>query len=352
MTLSEQQIADDEPQGESVGDAYDRIMKDVEIDADDEFDQALDDAPESDDTDEAARDEKGRFKAKETEEPESAEPEAAEKEAETVEEPPSFIPRIIAEHWKDLPKDVRDTFAASQQEMMTRMTNVGRTEKALQPLLSEVQRAAQSFPELAKMTPDQIAKDVFELAHTRANLMRDPLNTILEVARQTNTLPQLAARFGGQNNGQLQTIQLQQEIAALKQQLQTQAKPANIEAIVEQQIAQREINQVVSNFAKGKEHWQAVENDLPIFVQAVMQTQTAQGSPQDTLQAAYELALKARGLQAQAAVPETAPTAPDPRRTEAAIRAKSVNVKSTVGAAKPMTEREAMAAAYDRLMRK
>ena len=352
MSLNEQQIADDE--GETVGDAYDRLMEGVELDTDDEFDEGLDDAPEAEELD---RDEKGRFKAKAGDKDEGDdEPEAEEETAETpdepADEPPSYIPRVIADHWKDLPKDVRETFAASQQEMMTRLTNAGRTEKALQPILAEVQRASKSFPELANMTPDQIAKDVFEMAHTRANLMRDPLGTLLKVAQQTNIMPQLAARFGAQGSGQLQAIQMQQEIAALKQQLQNAPPPANIETIVEQQLAQRETNQVIDIFAAGKEHWQTVEPDMPVFIQAVMQTQTGQRSPQDTLQAAYDMALSARGLKAQAAVPEKAPKALDPQRTEAAIRAKSVNVKSTTARAKPMSEREAMAAAYDRLMKK
>ena len=74
MSLNEQQIADDE--GETVGDAYDRLMEGVELDTDDEFDEGLDDEAE-----ELDRDEKGRFKAKAGDKDEGDdEPEAEEEE--------------------------------------------------------------------------------------------------------------------------------------------------------------------------------------------------------------------------------------------------------------------------------
>lgn len=74
-------------------------------------------------------------------------------------------------------------------------------------------------------------------------------------------------------------------------------------------------------------------------------------SPKDVLKAAYELAVQRRMPDTKAKEPpvEEAKATPDPKRTEAAIKAKSVNVSSTTtGKEREMTEDEILSAAYRR----
>ena len=336
----------------SMGDAYDRAMGNVE-----EM--------------ERPRDDKGRFTSKDTEETEEVTEEPAlevaeevEEVAEATEEPeateetttevrsPNYLPSAVREVWADIPEAAQEAIARSQQEMSAKLSNMGRQQQALNPILSEIQRAAQQFPELSQMTPDQVAKDVFELAHTRANLRRDPVNTLLQVAQETGSLQQLYQRLGLQpQESNVETIQMQQEIASLKSQLQQQQNPVNVEAMVQEQIAARDAQQEVIGFAQGKEHWAIVEGDMPALIPAARHLLGDVASNADVLSAAYDMAIDAKGLRASPKpAPQAAPAQADPKRTKAAIKAKSVNVKSSPSKSAPVSERDAMGAAYDKMM--
>lgn len=273
---------------------------------------------------------------------------------------PSYLPQEVRDGWAKLPEGARNAFAKSQQEMSAKLADMGRRAQGFEPIAQAVTNAAQQFPELMNKTPDQIAKDVFELAHTQVNLQRDPVGTMMQIAQQMGVLDQLGAKFNGQApqgngpaqpyNPQMENIKTQQEIAQLKQQLQNANNPANIQQVVTQEIATRDANTEVLAFASGKEHWAAVEPALPKFIQAAQATRGEGASNTDILQAAYDMAINAYGLKATPATPEKAVVTPNPKRTEAVIKAKSANVTSRSSKSSPVSEMDALGSVYDRMM--
>lgn len=347
-----------------MGDAYDRAMSGGEERARDEMGRFVskEQPEEGEEGAEAATDE--AVEASEQEAPEgeleAAEEDAQDKTSAEQVAAPNYVPGAVREVWAEIPEAARDAISKSHHEMSVKLSNMGRRDQAIAPVFDQIQRAAQEFPELANMTPDQLAGDVFELAHTRANLMRDPVNTLLQVASQMGALDGLAARFGGQQQGQqqygqqpdtLQQVKMEQEIARLNQQLQEASNPAKINQAVQSELATYETQREVESFAADKEHWAVVEADIPALIPVVQQIKGEMASNVDILNAAYDMAIDARGLRATATpAPKATPAQPDPKRTKAAIKAKSVNVKSKAGKPAPMSEREAMSAAYDRMM--
>ena len=312
------------------------------------------------------RDENGRFTSKDKPEPEVEEAEEAEADASlevddgeaddtvaAVQDAPSYLPQIIREQWKDIPAESRDAFAKSQQEMSVKLADYGRKIQGIGPIQDELVKAAQAFPELANRTPQSIAKEVMELAHTSANLSRDPVGTLLQVAQKTGSLEALAQRLTGSNetSGQnIDVIEMQQQIAKLTSDLRTAQNPENIQAIVNQNLSANKIEAEVSSFSAGKEHWATVEADMPRYVQAAKLINGDGVSNADILNAAYEMALNANGLMAASANPEKAKAEQSPKRTEAVLKAKSVNVTSGSGKQKALSEEDAMSIAYDKMM--
>lgn len=326
---------------DAMSDAYDRAM-----------------ASEEETT---VRDEKGRFAPKggrpEVEaapEGEAAEEAAeAEAEAEAEEAPlamPTDLPKELAAHWAAIPEEARTAIAETQRRMASSLADLGRRARAFEPIQSAVMDAAKSNPDYMNMTPDQIAADLKELQATRSNLLRNPVQTMAQVAELLGVTDQLAAHFTGQPQGQGRPRRAEPPIT-----------PQSIQAIVQQAIAQDRLQAEISTqqaalstevdtFAKSAEHWEAVAPSLARFVE-IAQDQALPGTPEkDILEKAYTMAVNAFGLKASAKAAAPAPAKPDPRRAEAAIRAKSVNVTGKAGKPSAVTAREAMAAAYDRAM--
>lgn len=324
---------------DAMSDAYDRAM-----------------ASEEETT---VRDEKGRFAPKggrpEVEaapEGEAAE-EAAEAEAEAEEAPaelamPTDLPKELAPHWAAIPEEARTAIAETQRRMASSLADLGRRARAFEPIQSAVMDAAKSNPDYMNMTPDQIAADLKELQATRSNLLRNPVQTMAQVAELLGVTDQLAAHFTGGQQGR-------------PRRAEPPITPQSIQAIVQQAIAQDRqqaeistqqaaLSTEVDTFAKSAEHWEAVAPSLARFVE-IAQDQALPGTPEkDILEKAYTMAVNAFGLKASAKAAAPAPAKPDPRRAEAAIRAKSVNVTGKAGKPSAVTAREAMAAAYDRAM--
>lgn len=312
------------------------------------------------------RDEKGRFVAKASESsaddaPEDAAADLADVPADATaasgESAPSYLPLDVRKEWGNIPETARSAIAKAQLEMSTKLGEMGRRAQAFEPVAAAVTKAAQQFPEMMKQTPAQIAADVFDLAHTRANLFRDPVNTIMKVAEQMGVLDKVAAQFGGQVPAaqapavSAEIAQLRQQNARMQAQLQQFGNPDTMRQVVSQEMASREAMQVVQTFAAGREHWAAVEHLVPKFIPAAQETASPGDSTSDILQAAYEMAVHRSGLKATAPAVKT-PAQPDPRRAEAVIRAKGTNVNSRPGAGQPMSEIDALRLAYNRAMQK
>ncbi len=285
----------------------------------------------------------------ETPEEAAAEPEKVEEAEASLAaiEAPTDLPAAIKAKWAEIPESARDAVLASHRAMAGKLTEQGRVTQAAKPVYDVLVQAAREIPSMQDMTPAQIAADVFEMAKVQHALNTDPVGTLLQIAQEHGALQGLAARLTGQPQ---QTAQpdLARHIQALQQQIAQLADPSLVDRRVEQTLAQREVSRTVEEYAATKEHWSAVEPILPQFIELAQQGQGDGASAKDILDAAYDMAIHAiPALRAKV----TAATAPatDPRLTAAQMKAKSVNVVSRPsGQSRPLTEREAMEAVWDK----
>jgi hypothetical protein len=261
-------------------------------------------------------------------------------------EAPTDLPASIKAKWAEIPEEAREAVLASHRAMAGKLTEQGRVTQAAKPVYDVLVQAAREIPSMQDMTPAQIAADVFQMARVQGMLNTDPVGTLLQIAQEHGALDALAARFGGQ--APQADTGLAKHIQALQAQIAQLADPSLVDRRVEQTLAQREITRTVEEYASAKEHWADVEPILPQFIAIATQGQGDGASAKDILDAAYDMAIHAiPALRAKV----TAATAPatDPRLTAAQMKAKSVNVVSRPsGNARPQTEREAMAAVWDK----
>lgn len=295
------------------------------------------------------RDEKGRFKPRQLAEG-GDKPAKVERPADA---PGAFdiLPVEVKREWQNIPEPARQALATSYQKMAQNAAEAGRLKQGFGPIQEAFQSVAQQAPELRNMTPQQAARMMGELAMTRVQLTKDPLNTLVRVAQQMGVADKFRAAFTGQQQPQQPQGQreaaLMREVAQLRQQMQQMANPATITGTVERTLQTREVEQAVSKWAAEKPYYQALEPHLPQFVDAALASLGEGASHEDVLDAAYNMAVERFSLQPPA--PQPAPH--DGQRTEAARRAVSTNVRSRGSRPTPLTDRDAMSQAYDRAMK-
>lgn len=327
-----------------------------------------------------ARDENGRFKSaqpdKEPAKPadltqKPVEQKAAEEgeKAEGGEKPEAAtrpaiyhrLPKAVQAQWDNLPDEVRDSVARSHDEMAKKSMEAGRLAQGLGPIRDALQGAIRDLPELSDMTPQQLASDALELAKTRAQLRRDPVGTLLQVAQQTGALDGLRARLGGQQQGQ-QPAQGQQQgqlppqvvqhIQRLEKQVRELSNPDIIRGQVASTLAEQQAAASVEQWMSRKGLSEASTQMLAPYVPHAMEAAGAGASHTDILDLAYQMATRDLGLGAAtqtAPAPQAQAPAPAPLR-EGALRAKSVNVTSRGSDPRQPTEEESMLAAYRKAM--
>lgn len=298
------------------------------------------------------RDEKGRFKPKQLAEG-ADKPAKVERPADA---PGAFdiLPVEVKREWQNIPETARQALATSYQKMAQNAAEAGRLKQGFGPIQEAFQSVAQQAPELRNMTPQQAARMMGELAMTRVQLTKDPVNTLVRVAQQMGVADKFRAAFTGQQ-GQQQPQQAQgqreaalmREVAQLRQQMQQMANPATITGTVERTLQTREVEQAVSKWAAEKPYYQALEPHLPQFVDAALASLGEGASHEDVLDAAYNMAVERFSLHQPA--PQPAPH--DGQRTEAARRAVSTNVRSRGTQPTPLSEKDAMRQAYRRAMK-
>lgn len=280
--------------------------------------------------------------------------------AEQVTSAPAHMPQSIKDQWATLTPDAQKAFSEYQKDIDRKFGEVGRYLGENKPVIDRLATARQQMPELFEgMSPEQLAQGALELGAVQVNLNRDPIGTILQIAQSYGVLGHLTQALSGQQPNADQQLQygLQREVASLRGQLQSLGDPQAINKHIEASLAQRDAERIIEEFAKSKPLYADVEASLPTFIDLAMKSKPG-ASLSEVIGAAYDMAVnaipevreKVKASEASAAARATV-AAPDPKRTEAARRAASINVKSTSnGKERPMTEDEAMASVYDRLM--
>lgn len=266
-------------------------------------------------------------------------------------EPPSDLPASIKAKWADMPEEAQDAVLASHRDLSRKLADQGRVVQAAKPVYDVLIQAATELPSLKGMTPQQIAADVFQMAKIQAQMGNDPVKTLVGIAEQYGATEGLKAALGGQAAPEAAqaNMALVQEVRQLRAQLQQVADPGAIEARVAQTIAGKEVERMVMDYATSKPLWNEAE---PIIAQMIPLAQQRLGegaSQKDVLDAAYDMAIYADpALRVKAAPAAKAPVQPDPARTVAQMKAKSVNIAGRPGQGKPLSEDQALAAVWDK----
>ncbi len=278
-------------------------------------------------------------------------------EVETAPEPveaPTDVPVALRKHWGALPEDAREAVLSSQREMSRKLSDMGRQVQGISPIRDVLVDAVKQNPAIANMRPEELARDVMELAQFSAAFKSKPLETFISLAQKHGMVDALRQAMGGQPQEAQQTASLQNEIRALKQQLARAADPEFIREQVSAVTMQERVLSDVQAFAATQEHWSEVESFMPKVIPLIREAMP-DASGKDVLARAYELALQTYRpeLKAKAQAAVEAAAQPDPERTQAALKAKSINVSGrTSGKAREMTEEELYSAAYDRAVKK
>lgn len=267
---------------------------------------------------------------------------------------PSDLPKEVKDAWNDLPEGVRDAVARSQRDYTQKLADQGRLMTGLKPIQDSLVRAVKELPALEGMSPADVATQAFELAKVSANFQDKPVDTMMGLIEKHGIKEQMQQALAGETIQNGETIQrLNQTIDGLQRKVAQFENPEFIRNHVTAVTAEQATQSEVESFASGAEHWGAVEGQLPQFI-ALEQQMQPQASATDILKAAYDAAVSRLVPEASKAQVDDASATdadqPDPEKTKAALKAKSVNVKSTPnGKQRVLSEDEALAATWDRL---
>lgn len=274
---------------------------------------------------------------------------------------PAHLPQAIKAHWDKYGPEAQAAIAAHQTEMDRKFGEVGKQLGQIKPLQDELAMAMERYPDLKGMTPTQLAQSAVRIAAVQMELNRNPVGTLIDIAKQVGALDKLAAVFTGQGGqgepGQV-VASLERKIHELETRLSRAADPDSIRETVSTQLdetmAEREARTSLKDWSKDQPFYAEVEADLPYYVGKVIAERGRDRPHKDILSDAYDMAINANPevrakVRAAEAKATAAPT--DPKRTEAARKAASINVPSTTsGRERVPSEDELLAAAYDRKM--
>lgn len=282
-----------------------------------------------------------------------AEAEAAPEPAPEPVEVPTGLPADLRSHWAKVPAEAREAILKDRDGLQRKLSDMGRQVQGIAPVREALVEAVQRFPALSNMKPQDAAREIFQLAEISQQFAEKPVETMLGLVRKHGLEKAMAQALGGQPVTQdaTQVNTLRTEIQRLQRQLAQVSDPEYLAEKVTQITTQRDVLNSVQKFAAEAEHWEAVEEHIPLYIPAVKAKLGNGASEKDILAAAYERAIQDFVPEAKAPKPAAveAPAVPDPERVKAALNAKSVNVSGrSTGTRRVLTEAEELSMAYDR----
>lgn len=256
----------------------------------------------------------------------------------------------LAAVWGAIPADKRAIVAQHQQELHSRMSDMGRQVSTYKPL----QEAASEFAEYfngnlksADGQPINPADGVRYLANIQRAMDKQPLDTLLSIAETYNLQDALAQKFGGQVQSVPQDQKLLlNEIAELKRALQGRNGSAEIEQVLEARELKTEARRLRESeplVAEIPDHrWE-------FFVKEGLQTLGEGASLEAVFKYAVNAAVEADpALRAKTQAAKAA-TNGNAQKAEEAKRATSVNVTSTsTGKARQPSLEDELGAIWDK----
>lgn len=323
---------------------------------------------------EKARDEGGRFVAKESASKPGADgadpdqpgaevageqPLNSERPVQPVALPPNW-PKDKADAFTAIPENLRAPVQEVLQGLHAKMSDQGRAlsqYREIDPIIADMRQTyAHLFTGENAQTP---ATALSFLYNVQKGMDTDPMRTWWDVAERYNLIPQLAQRFtqAGQAPGATQAQAPQPDPAALLKQVEqrfaSMLSPERLEQQISSVMSKSQTQDSIIRFSQEKPMWAEVEATLPDFIK-IAKAQQPDAAPMALLEAAYDMAIYANPA-TRAKVQSTAPQAvaakADAERAAKARAANQINVKTTGnGKQRAKTEEEALGEAWDRAM--
>jgi hypothetical protein len=267
-------------------------------------------------------------------------------------EAPSDVPYGIKQHWNDIPESARESILDSHREMGRKLADQGRQVQGIAPIRDVLTQAVKEIPSFADMRPDDAAAQIFELAKLSNDFTTNPVGSLMGYIQKHGLTEHMSHALAGQPltgavpNTSKEVERLTKEVARL-------SDPTHLRDTFETFNTQSQVQNSVTEFSQTAEHWGAVENHMPAAIQYVQATLGDDASPTDVLSKAYELAVSQFVPEAkvkQESASEKAAPIDDPKRSKAALKAKSANVQGRAsGKSRTLTEDEQLSASFDKM---
>jgi len=272
-----------------LGEAYDRITAEP---AEEPAEQPAEDAGQP-------RDESGRFASKEqeaepetveateetTDQPQSEEQEPSEETPQAIEVPNSWSADVAAK-WDDLPPDLQEYIAGREGDSHKQITQQGTELKDYQPIREVIDHFG---PMLNGREPAAFVGELFQAAQ---QLETNPKTAIEYLANAYGV--DLAQFVPSQTTDAIDDEwadpaikQLQTQVSQLGDLLTAQNQTSSAATTQQHQAQVAEAERVVSDFAKDKPHWEAVEAGVGRRIDFLRQTRPY-ASSETLIEAAYE----------------------------------------------------------------
>ena len=266
---------------------------------------------------------------------------------------PSDLPHQVKQHWGDIPETARAAILDSQRDMSRKLADQGRLMQGINPIRDALVDASKNFPALMDMKPEQLARDVMQLAQQSQNFTAKPVETMMGLIKQHGLEGAIQQALAGQPVTAGNTSELQNTVKRLEAKIAELSNPDYLNDQFTNFSTQANTLSAVNEFASSAEHWASVEDKMPVAVQFMTEAMPEGTSQKDVLKAAYELAVSQFAPNAKAKPDSTAEEAvavADPERSKAALKAKSVNVNSrSTGKARTMSEDDLLSATFDKM---
>lgn len=308
------------------------------------------------------RGEGGKFKSGQQAEADGEQPAADDQDQEQpaqqeqTSEAPAHLPQSIKAKWNSIPADAREDIAKYVQERDRTVSQIGRSYQGVKSFGDALLAGQRAIPQLRDIPPEKIAQEAIELAVIQQQIQKDPASTLLQIAQRYGAVDSIRAILGGQapSSEQHTISRMASEIDGLKRQLAEAGDPERINQTVSAAFERREFSNRVNDLVSGKEHYALVEPVLPDFINMAWQHLGSNADTKEVFELAYDMACNAMpSVRDKVRATVQAAPAIDPKRSETARRAASINVTSASnGKERPVSEMESLASAYDRAMAK
>lgn len=260
---------------------------------------------------------------------------------------PSHLPQDVKAAWDKMPVEARKAFADYTAQQDRKFGELGRAAQKAQAVEQVVNEFKEYFDgSKGKHDPAQAMRSLFNI---QRSMDTDPVGTLYKIAQTYGIHDQL---FQGSADSAREISALTQQIAQLQSHISKIADEGFIDTRVSQTLEARDVTKAIDEFAKANPYYAEVEDSLPAFIDVAKSRLGATAAPVEVLKAAYDMAVNAIPevrAKVEAAKQNEAASQPDPKRSDAAKKAASINVKSKgTGKQSFSSEEEAMSAVWDK----